>query len=240
MHFNISIRQFLKPALFGFAIACAALVPAKSSAQTLLVSYNGTSASPATVDVADGVTASDFTAHGSVSFTTGANFPGHGEGYDTTGWPTGTTPPTYNFQSLSFSITADALHQIELTKVQMWFKSSGNGPDKVKLQLTVSDALDPFNETVADGVLALSSSSAYEFVRTNNSGTPLILQPNQTAKFFIVGYDYKATGSSNMLITDIAVYGTPVPEPATSALFFIAAAMGVGAVSRRKSGRVEL
>lgn len=238
MDLNMPIRQFVKPALFFLAIACAALVPAQSSGQSLLVSYNGTSASPATVDVADGVTASDFTAHGSVAFTTGANFPGHGQGYDTTGWPTGTTPPTYNFQSLSFSITADAAQQIELTEVQMWFKSSGNGPDKVKLQLTVSDAEKPFNETVADGVLALSDSSAYEFVRTNNSGTPLVLQPNQTATFFIVGFDYQATGSSNMLITDIAVYGTPVPEPCTSALFLIAAAIGAGAVVRRKACRV--
>jgi len=60
----------------------------------------------------------------------------------------------------------------------MWFKSSGNGPDKVKLQLTMSDVLNPFNETVTDGVLALSNSSAYEFVRTNNSGNALAIRLN--------------------------------------------------------------
>jgi len=212
----MSLRPSLKVLLCGLAIACTVLVPTQSSAQTLLVSYNGTSASAATVG--EGLTAGDLSAHGSVSFTAGANFPGRNLGYDTAGWPTGTTPPTYNLNSLSFSLTADATHQIELAQVSMWFKSGGNGPDQIKLQLTVSDNLNPFNNTVAEGVLALSTGSAYNFVRTNTSGTALILQPGQTARFFIVGFDYKATGSSGMLITDIEVYGAAVPEPGTCAL----------------------
>jgi hypothetical protein len=115
----------------------------------------------------------------------------------------------------------------------------GNGPDQVKLQLTLSDNLNPFNDTVASGVLALSDSSAYQFVRTNTSGSPIILQPNQTARFFIVGFDYKATGSSDFLITDIQVSGAAIPEPTTSALVLIALVVGAGAVRRRAALRQD-
>lgn len=235
MDLNISSHPSLKVLLCGLALACTALVPTQSSAQTLLVSYNGTSAEASSTGV--GLTSGNLTAHGNVTFTSGANFPGRNLGYDTAGWPTGTTPPTYNLNSISFSITADATHQIELTELQMWFKSDGNGPDQVKLQLTVGSNPIGFNETVATGVLGLSDSSPYEFKRANNSGTALILQPNQTARFFIVGYDYKNTGgSTGLLITDIVVNGTVVPEPGTSALLLVGAMAGGMIWFRRSVG----
>jgi hypothetical protein len=209
--------------LLLLALISSGVFPGSSLGEVIAL-YDGTTAAASTTG--DGVIAGDLTARGSVNFTSGANFPGRALGYDTFGWPTGTTVPDYNFNSLLFRITADADHRIELSEVHMWFKSSGNGPDKIKLELTVNNIPGIFDNTVAEGVMALSNGSAYEFVR---SGGPVVLQPLETATFFIVGYDYKVTGSNELLITDIELRGTtiPVPEPRTSALLLLGALAGL-------------